>query len=103
MTKETRTLIDLQDILGIEIECQNPKCKAKVMLPIQSEMPRHDYRCFQCQSDWFGAGIDGATGQVHAAAVAQINDLMRRITQLAHGERSDIHVPIRLHIATVQE
>jgi hypothetical protein len=100
MTREIRTLIDLSDIQGIEIECQNPQCKAKVMLPITSQLPQHDYRCSQCNADWFGSTYDSRTGQGFAAAVGQINDLMKRITQLASKERSDVHVPIRLHIGT---
>jgi hypothetical protein len=99
MTKEIRTLIDLSDIQGIELECQNPQCRAKVMLPITSQLP-HDYRCFECNADWFGSNYDSRTGQGFAAAVGQINDLMKRIAQLISKERSDVHVPIRLHIGT---
>ena len=69
MTREIRTLIDLSDIQGIEIECQNPKCKAKVMMPITSQLPRNDYRCSQCNSDWFGSSYDARTGQAFASAV----------------------------------
>jgi DNA-directed RNA polymerase subunit RPC12/RpoP len=98
MTKEIRTLIDLRDIEGIEIECR--KCKAKIMIPIASQLPTHDYRCFQCHADWFGASYDINTGAPFAAAVAQINDLMAKIAQLSSKERSDIHVPIRLHLGT---
>ena len=39
MTKETRTLIELKDILGTEIEC--PKCQAKVTIPIAAGMQEH--------------------------------------------------------------
>jgi hypothetical protein len=102
MTKEIRTLIDLRDILGIEIECQNQKCKAKIMLPIQATFADNNPRCFQCNEPWFGASFNPETGQPFVSALRQLNDLMRRIVQLSSGgERSDIHVPIRLQIANL--
>jgi hypothetical protein len=100
MTREIRTLIDLSDIQGIEIECQNRKCRAKVMLPITSQLPANDCRCFQCNSNWFGSNYDARTGLPFSSAVAQINELMARIANLCSKERSDIHVPIRLHVGT---
>jgi hypothetical protein len=70
------------------------------MLPITSQLPRNDYRCSQCNCDWFGSSYDARTGQAFAAAVNQINEFMLRVAHLTSKERSDIHVPIRLHIGT---
>ncbi len=96
MTKETRTLIDLKDIQGIEIECK--KCKAKVMIPI-GETLNLGHGCFQCHSLWFTPSID-EIGQSFAMAVKQIETLVNAIKHLTSTQRSDIHAPIRLHVAT---
>lgn len=96
MTKEIRTLIELQDILGVEIECN--KCRAKVMMPIGSQFPRLDGRCSQCGNQLFGANFDVQSGGVTAAAVNQINELMSQIQHLTSKQRSDVLIPIRLHI-----
>jgi hypothetical protein len=98
MTREIRTLIELPDILGVEIECQNEKCRAKVMVPISSSFSRRDGACPQCNAQWFGANFDPSTRQMAAAAIDQINELMDQIRFLSSKERSDIHVPIRLHV-----
>lgn len=98
MTREIRTLIDLSDIQGIEIECQ--KCNAKMMLPITSQLAHNDGRCPHCHAEWFGTNYDARSGQAFAAAVGQINDFMKRIAHLTTKERSDIYVPIRLHVGT---
>jgi DNA-directed RNA polymerase subunit RPC12/RpoP len=96
VTKEIRTLIELQDILGVEIECN--ECKAKVMMPIGSKFPRLDGKCSQCGKQLFGANVDINSGVISAAAMKQINELMSQIQYLTSKERSDIHIPIRLHI-----
>jgi hypothetical protein len=96
MTKETRTLIDLKDIQGIEIECK--KCKAKAMLPIDENL-NLGHGCFQCNTVWFTPGVD-EVGQSFAVAVKQIEVLVKAIKHLTSTQRSDIHAPIRLHIAT---
>jgi hypothetical protein len=100
MTKETRTLVELSDILGVEMEC--PKCKAKLLIPMDAHMLRFGPQCFQCGADWFGASMD-ATGGLVSTAVEQIKRLISNINQLASKDRSDIHAPIRLHIGGLEE
>jgi hypothetical protein len=49
VTVETRTMIELKDILGIEIECTN--CKHRCTVPIKS-FYGHLGACPNCNSPW---------------------------------------------------
>jgi hypothetical protein len=100
VTRETRTVVDLRDILGVEIEC--PKCKAKVLIPANVEVPNVDHRCFQCHADWFSANFQ-PTGQTSSAAAKQIQKLIEMIRLLSSGERSDIYAPVRLLIGGLED
>jgi hypothetical protein len=98
MTKETRILVDLRDILGVEIACPGSNCKAKILFPINGNVSKLNHACFQCGEPWFGASLSPQTGGIVSAAVQQIHKLMDTLNWLSTDERSDIHAPIRLHI-----
>lgn len=51
MTSETRTLIELTDIAGIEFECR--KCGAKVLYPLAKHHDRLADICPNCYEPWF--------------------------------------------------
>jgi hypothetical protein len=103
MTIETRTLIELRDILGVEIECPNPKCKAKCFAPISADFSEVALQCFQCRTPWFGSTFDRDKGRNFAAAVQQIQKLVDSIRQLSTDERSDVHAGIRLHVSGLSD
>jgi hypothetical protein len=46
MTSETRTMVELADILGIEFGC--PKCRAKVFYSLQEQPSRIVDKCPNC-------------------------------------------------------
>lgn len=101
MTREIRTLIELRDILGVEIEC--PKCKAKTFAPITADFSEVALRCFQCRVPWFGSSFDPVSGRDFAAAVQQIQKLVDSIRQLSTDQRSDVHAGIRLHVSGLSD
>jgi hypothetical protein len=103
MTRETRTLIELRDILGVEIECPNSKCKAKCFAPIGADFSEVTLQCFQCRTPWFGSTFDRDRGRNFAAAVQQIQKLVDSIRQLSTDERSDVHAGIRLHVSGLSD
>lgn len=51
MTIETRTLIELTDISGVEFEC--PHCKAKTLYPFENQCDRLAENCPNCNEAWF--------------------------------------------------
>jgi transposase-like protein len=56
MTSQTKTFIEMEDIIGIQIECK--KCHASLLISgdtMRSLTDAHNdalYRCPSCQSDW---------------------------------------------------
>lgn len=52
MTVETRCLIELSDILGVEFQCLN--CGAKTLL----DKPKVLLECPVCKADWLMQGTD---------------------------------------------
>ena len=54
MTTETRTTIELKDILAIEFECG--QCHAKAVWPVNGD-PRVPVKCSRgCEQQWFIVG-----------------------------------------------
>jgi len=50
MTTETRTLIDLWDILAIEYDCG--ECGAKFSIRLSSKDIDHPMKCLNCSAEW---------------------------------------------------
>lgn len=50
MTSEVRTLIELTDILGLEIDCQ--ACHARFVYPLSSAR-KAIHKCPNCNENWF--------------------------------------------------
>jgi hypothetical protein len=55
MTIETRTMIELKDILGIEVECTN--CRHRCTVPIKS-FYGHMTTCPNCNGPWMALRED---------------------------------------------
>jgi ribosomal protein L37AE/L43A len=54
LTFETKHLISVSDVLGLEFECNH--CKAKISLPV--EATRAVWQCPVCNADWIISGTD---------------------------------------------
>ncbi len=50
MTREIRTVIDLEDVIAVELECNN--CRSIFTIPI-IQYKNNIYKCPQCQHSWF--------------------------------------------------
>jgi hypothetical protein len=93
MTSETRTLIQIGDIEGIELEC--PECRAKVFYPIEKNSERIGIRCPNCNCDWFILGDDPRYRS--SVAVEQIKILLRALKLL--NTPTDMKATLRLSVA----
>lgn len=51
MTSETKTMIELSDVAGIEVECR--ECKAKIIYPIEKSHDRISQQCPNCNETLF--------------------------------------------------
>jgi hypothetical protein len=80
MTTETRTLIEMKDVLGGEIEC--PECHLTILYPI-AKLFRIEPHCPHCNCDWF----DHRTGMGSPGIVG-----------LNRDDRTDIYARVRLSI-----
>ena len=56
MTSETRTFIQLSDIVGLESQCPNVKCKARISIPVEN-FSVFGPACPACREHWL-AGPD---------------------------------------------
>jgi hypothetical protein len=92
MTSEIRTVIDISDILGVEIECR--KCKAKVFYPTEKSYERLLPQCPNCNEDLFiiDKGVRAKQGSV---TLEQIKLLMR-IVKFLTTPGADCKANVRL-------
>jgi Zn finger protein HypA/HybF involved in hydrogenase expression len=74
MTSETRTLIDLSDITGIEIECR--ECSAKVFYPRKKNHDRLVRQCPNCNVDLFAFHNGQSEDINNIKALVRILDLV---------------------------
>jgi hypothetical protein len=57
VTSETRTLVDITDIAGVEFKCKH--CDAQILYPIERLDPERLLRnCPNCKEEWFFFGGD---------------------------------------------
>lgn len=87
MTSETRTLIDISDIVAIEFEC--PSCHTKIVEPItvvedenRKGLPA---QCPICSQRLFSEGV-------------QLTDTIKRFRAFLQNFPGDIRVPMKLQI-----
>jgi hypothetical protein len=92
MTTETRTLIDLSDILAMQYKCT--KCGATFSIPIALAI-EHPMKCYNCRIDWHPV-----PDSFHRV---RLNELTRAIAQsiqtLAEMKTDGINVNVRLEVA----
>lgn len=92
MTSETRTLIDFSDIAGVEIECLDPQCGAKIVYPRNNH--RIAKQCPNCNANLFLYGANGQSDSLnHITALSEIIDYLAR-----HASAADLRAHVRLHV-----
>jgi hypothetical protein len=87
VTYETKYLIDLADILGVELECR--KCHAQIALRML-DSTRAIWQCPICNEDWIIPGSDGQNA---------IQSLLRTLKNAEHALQGR-PFSLRLQIAT---
>jgi uncharacterized protein (DUF983 family) len=94
MTTETRTLIELKDIKGIEFEC--PHCGSKTLYTLEKQFQRLVDGCPNCNEDWFAPKSPVAHPSTPTVAKQVLEGLIGFQKLLT---RADIFAHVRLHIA----
>jgi hypothetical protein len=98
MTTETRTLIEMKDVLGIEIEC--PECRLTILYPV-AKLFRIEPNCPHCNCDWFDHR-SGMGGDMYPA-IDSVQHVAQELRALNRDDRTDIHARVRLSINIDQE
>jgi hypothetical protein len=92
MPSESRTFIQLTDILGVEFEC--PKCQAKILYPIKKHYEPLPEKCPSCGQVWFDENPNLADGQPRIVELVQ-----KTLTSLHNiSETPAIQARVRLNI-----
>src|ERR1035437_2488789 len=99
MTSETRTLIEPDDITGVEMECD--QCHVKTIFPITTQLKLKAH-CPHCGKQWFDDAINKQTGSSTFPAIDSLHALAAHLWALS-STRTDIHGRLRLHINTEQK
>jgi hypothetical protein len=94
MTVETRTLIELKDIVGIEFGCHN--CGTKTLYAIEKAFQRLAAVCPNCNEDWFAPLSPVAHPSTLPTAKQVLTDFAA-FQQLVN--RKDIHAIVKIQIA----
>lgn len=96
MTNETRTLIELEDITGIDMGC--PHCEIRLFHPM-SRADTVPITCPSCNGQWFGGTVDQNNRTVGSEQVKTLAKVLKLLT----AERGDIYVRLKLHVETLQK
>ncbi len=97
MASESRTLIQLSDILGVEFEC--PKCQAKILYPIKTHYEPLPESCPCCGQLWFNENPGLPADQPRVVELVQ-----KTLTGLHNiSETPAIRARVRLNIADLSQ
>lgn len=97
MTSETRTLIEMNDITGVEIEC--PECRLMIFYPIfVKEVIKIGPACPHCNRLFFDEANNRAYGGREYPAIDSIQEIAASLRALCRKDRTDIHANIRLRV-----
>jgi hypothetical protein len=95
MTSETRTMVELKDVLGVEFEC--PKCHFKVLYPAASSFERLATKCPHCYEPWFLIPEGPQGEETLDDVVKQWLTVMRNLPT-----RKDMFATMRLHVSNIE-
>ncbi len=93
MTSETRTLIEFNDITGVEIEC--PECHLAIVYPV-AKLSKIEPKCPACTRTWFDPLRNDRLPTY--PAIDDIQHIAEHLQKLTRKDRTDIHAHIRLRI-----
>jgi len=91
MTTETRQFIEVSDIVGIELYCDN--CKATLSFPIAGAKEREVSVCPSCKQRWFPVP-EKDNPIAPEMLVVEIIKVLR-----SAGIRKDLHAHCRLQVS----
>ena len=96
MTKETRTLVEITDIDGLDFEC--PKCGTRITYPLATFPREINTRCPGCPQDWFVGDIKIPGNPTYGpVAIAKLVEALQDLPN-----RADIHAHVRLHMRNIE-
>jgi hypothetical protein len=99
MTTETRTFIEIDDILSIEVGC--PNCKVVACYPVAIEaIKKLQSSCHHCNHQLFDMASTHVAGVDAFPALASLYQILGNLSKMANPERTDIHATIRLRLNT---
>jgi hypothetical protein len=80
MTSQTKTFIELSDVVALHFECKNPDCKAELTVSASQVMREKKlYNCPACEQPW--GSVNGSTCVLtikeFLAALKKLQDEMR--------------------------
>lgn len=106
MTRETRTLIELPDITGVDITCS--KCGFGAYYPI-AKLTELNPHCPQCRILWFDEGAQQyqaayeTRGSSRYPAIDSLLSAVSELRALSRKDRTDLHATIRFRVLGLPE
>lgn len=97
MTSETRTLIELRDIAGVEFECR--KCGARIFYPFKKQYERLSEQWPNCNENWFAG--DATRHPTEPTTANQVKEVIFRLQKVA--ESPLVLAQVRLCISGLPE
>jgi hypothetical protein len=95
MVSETRTLIEMTDIVGIEFACR--KCGAKILYPLAEHYNRLSEKCPNCYEPWFTKNV-----AAHSSAETAADEVKKIFATLHKVATSpEVLAQVRLSISGV--
>lgn len=99
MTTETRTFVEINDIVSIEIGC--PNCKVVASYPVAIEaIKKIQSSCRHCNHQLFDMATAHVAGVDAYPALASLYQILGNLSKMADPDRTDIHGSIRLRLNT---
>jgi hypothetical protein len=95
MTTETRTLIELSDIVNVEMEC--PACGVAVSIPLTKVATTITAVC-QCGGRFFDERPNRHPSQGQYPAIDSLIAIAANLVALTNGERTDLHAKVKLRV-----
>ena len=79
MRLENRGFLEIEDILGIELECLYEDCGATVSLPV-ANFKGIPEKCSHCGKDWFGGSRDSRRAELATlfSALGDMRKMMKK-------------------------
>jgi Zn-finger nucleic acid-binding protein len=94
MTSETRTLIELPDVSGLELTCL--ECGFVALFPMD-KLAKIVPHCPQCNHVWFDQR-QGEYGRTTYPAIDSLQAIATELRTLSRKDRTDLHVSVRLSV-----